>query len=152
MSLVAIIRLRGSAKKNADINYALRIMGLTRVNHCVVLENDVYLQGQLKKVKDYVTYGEIDRETLKALVTKRGRLKGNKRITDEFLKSKKITIDEIVDLYSKDGKKLAELGIKKVFRLTPPSKGLKSIKRAYSQKGDLGYRGKAINDLLNRMI
>jgi large subunit ribosomal protein L30 len=152
MGLIAIIRLRGSAKKDGEVNYALQIMGLTRVNHCVVLENDAYLKGQLYKVKDYVTYGEIDKETLKSLVTKRVRLEGDKKITDAFLKEKKINIDGIVDLYSKDKKKLSELGIKKVFRLSPASKGLKSIKLAFGHGGDLGNRGKEINTLLNKMI
>jgi large subunit ribosomal protein L30 len=46
----------------------------------------------------------------------------------------------------KDFKKL-----KPVFRLTPPSKGFKSVKEAYP-KGDLGYRGKEINELMGRMI
>jgi len=41
--------------------------------------------------------------------------------------------------------------IEPVFRLTPPSKGFKSIKEHYP-KGDLGYRGKEINELLKRMI
>lgn len=39
----------------------------------------------------------------------------------------------------------------KVYRLSPASKGLKSIKVHYP-KGDLGYRGDKINDLLKRMI
>ena len=38
-----------------------------------------------------------------------------------------------------------------VFRLRPPKKGLKSIKHPWP-KGDLGYRGEAINELLERMI
>ncbi|MBL7160505.1 MAG: uL30 family ribosomal protein [Candidatus Aenigmarchaeota archaeon] len=38
-----------------------------------------------------------------------------------------------------------------IFRLTPPSHGLKSTK-VHFPKGDLGYRGKAINDLLRRMV
>ncbi len=39
----------------------------------------------------------------------------------------------------------------KVHRLKPARKGLKSIKRHYP-KGDLGYRGAAINDLIKRMM
>lgn len=42
-------------------------------------------------------------------------------------------------------------GDKKVFRLSPPSKGYKSIKKPFP-KGDLGYRGDKINDLLERML
>ncbi len=42
-------------------------------------------------------------------------------------------------------------GGKKIQHLKPPKKGLKSLKHHYP-KGDLGYRGAAINDLIKRMI
>jgi hypothetical protein len=34
----------------------------------------------------------------------------------------------------------------------PPRGGFRSIKKAYTQKGDLGYRGDAIEALLERMF
>ncbi len=40
---------------------------------------------------------------------------------------------------------------KKVHHMKPPKKGYKSLKRHYP-KGDLGYRGAAINDLIKRMM
>ena len=40
---------------------------------------------------------------------------------------------------------------KNAARLKPPSKGLKSVKLSW-QKGDLGYRGDKINDLIKRMM
>jgi len=43
------------------------------------------------------------------------------------------------------------LELSKVFKLNPPSHGLKSTKIHYP-KGDLAYRGEKINDLLKRMI
>ncbi|PIU02768.1 MAG: 50S ribosomal protein L30 [Candidatus Diapherotrites archaeon CG09_land_8_20_14_0_10_32_12] len=151
MTLLAVIRLRSAAKKSTQVNYALKIMGLTRVNHCVIVKLDDVMKGQLDKVKDYVTYGEIDDATLKAMVKKRGRLEGHKRLTPEFFKEKKVTLEKVVEMY-KEPKKVYELGIKKVFRLSPASKGLKSIKATFRQKGDLGPRGKEINTLLNKMI
>lgn len=36
-------------------------------------------------------------------------------------------------------------------RLKPPPKGFKNIKKPYP-KGDLGYRGKEINELIKRMM
>ena|SRR3989338_1091263 len=51
-----------------------------------------------------------------------------------------------------DEKTIAELKIKDkesrtVIRFSPPSKGFRSLKLHYP-KGDLGYRGKAINEFL----
>ncbi len=42
----------------------------------------------------------------------------------------------------------------KTYPLNPPVKGFekKGIKKPYSKKGALGYRGKDINDLVKRMI
>lgn len=42
-------------------------------------------------------------------------------------------------------------GDKKTIALKPPRKGLKSIKKRWP-KGDTGYRGAAINDLIKRMM
>jgi len=39
-----------------------------------------------------------------------------------------------------------------VFRLNPPKKGYKSIKKSYKEGGALGYRGEKINNLIQRMI
>ena len=66
---------------------------------------------------DRTTYGEINEETHKELVAKRG--KG-----------------------------------KKYFALHPPRGGFerKGIKKSYTQKGALGYRGEKINDLIKRML
>ena len=49
---------------------------------------------------------------------------------------------------------LAKLGVKPVFRLTPPKKGheRKGIKKDYTVGGALGYRASDINKLLLKMI
>jgi large subunit ribosomal protein L30 len=110
----------------------------------------------LEKVKDFVTYGEIDRETLIYLLKKRLRMKGsgNRKVSEEDLK--KVagfnSFEELADALLAGKVKLKELGaFHPFFRLRPPSKGLKSIKEHWP-KGDLGYRGKEINELLKRMI
>ncbi|MBI5072715.1 uL30 family ribosomal protein [Candidatus Woesearchaeota archaeon] len=43
------------------------------------------------------------------------------------------------------------MGDKKILHLSPPKGGFKGIKLVYP-KGDLGYRGEKINDLIKRMI
>ncbi|HNR25150.1 MAG TPA: 50S ribosomal protein L30, partial [Methanobacteriaceae archaeon] len=43
-------------------------------------------------------------------------------------------------------------GLKPVFRLHPPRKGYKDIKKAFNEGGTLGYRGEDINHLLKRMV
>ena len=88
------------------------------------------------------------------MLRKRLRLLGDKRVDEKVLKET-TGFNSFEDFASaliegkvrlKDFKKL-----KPVFRLTPPSKGFKSIKQHWP-KGDLGYRGKEINELIKRMI
>ena len=87
------------------------------------------------------------------MIEKRGRLDGNKRIDDEFLKNNKIKNFKVLsENIIKDKTNLKSLGIKPYFRLSPPSKGFKySIKRHYP-RGALGDRKEKINELLKKMI
>jgi large subunit ribosomal protein L30 len=43
-------------------------------------------------------------------------------------------------------------GLKPVFRMNPPRKGYGSTRRPYKLKGALGYMGKDINGLIDRML
>lgn len=157
MVLYAIIRLRGTADVPYDVEYTLRLLRLVRAFHAAIYPKTPSLDGNLEVVKDWVTWGEISKETLRSLISKRGRLVGGKPITENDIK--RIfglgSLDELVDtLY--EGKILwhrySEY-VKPVFRLHPPKGGFKgSIKKPYRAGGELGYRGEAINELLARMI
>ncbi|MBC7218998.1 MAG: 50S ribosomal protein L30 [Hadesarchaea archaeon] len=150
----AVIKIRSDINARQEVKDTLRMLGLTRVNHCVLVDDDESVLGMLRKVKDYVTWGEIRSDILQRLLAKRGRLAGDKRLTDEVIQSR-LNFQSLADLAEKvvDGSvKLDEIGIKKVFRLHPPSGGYKSTKRPVKDLGDLGYRGDKINDLLIRMM
>ena len=141
--MYAVIRLKGLAKIREDFKDTLKMLRLNRKMHCVVLDENDVVKGMLQKVKDRVTWGEVNDDVLKLLVEKRGRKSGNVKLTKE-------EADNIFNKI-KESKKIPS-EIKPVFRLTPPSKGFKhSIKQHYP-KGELGYRGKEINELLKRMI
>ncbi len=106
----------------------------------------------------WTTYGEIDRDTLVELLRKRGRITGDKPLTDEWVKEN-LGLNGIEELADKliSGElhyhKLEEKGVKPFFRLHPPRKGFKkSIKRHYHDNGELGYRSKDINNLVKRMM
>ena len=156
MVKLAVVRVRGSVKARKEVLDTLRMLGLTRVNHCVVVEDNPSTKGMLQKAKDYITWGEIKAEVLSELLKKRGRLIGAKKLTEEYVKSntKFSSIQELARAAIEQNVKLSELvpGLKKVFRLHPPSGGYKSIKRPFKLGGALGYRGDKINDLLIRMM
>lgn len=141
--LIAAIRLRGAMKANSILTDALKVLNLRRANHCVVLHDSPAVRGSLEKVKDFVTYGELSDDSLERLVRKRGRKEGDKKLNDNEIKQ---VLDDI-----KKNIPLKKMSIKPYFRLSPPSKGMKSVKHHFP-KGDLGYRGDDINKFLERMI
>jgi large subunit ribosomal protein L30 len=130
-------------------------MHLTRKNHAVLIEDTSSNQGAIRKVKDYSTWGEITLDTLLQLLEKRGRLRGNKKLTELNVREKLeyASIREVAEaIYSSKIKFGALPKLKPVFRLHPPRKGFHgSIKKPYPE-GELGYRGAAINPLITRMV
>ncbi|HDH91457.1 MAG TPA: 50S ribosomal protein L30 [Candidatus Aenigmarchaeota archaeon] len=152
--MFAVVRVRGKVGVKREIEDTLKLLRLKAVNNCVIIPETPDFKGMLEKVKSYITWGEIDKETLVELLRRRLRLKGNKRVDEKILKE--VTNYESFEKFAEDllqeKIKLKEFEkLEPVFRLSPPSKGYKSIKLPYP-KGDLGYRGKAINELLKRMI
>jgi len=151
----AVIRVRGTIHVKPKIKKTLQLLRLNRVNHCVLLDENEVTKGMLQVAKDYITWGEINKDTLIKLVRYRGRLKGDEPLTDEYLKSSTSykDINSLADAILKGEIKYKELPeIKPLFRLHPPRKGYEGIKRSYRNKGALGYRGGDINNLLERMV
>lgn len=152
--LVAV-RVRGSVNVRKDIEDTLRMLNLTRNCHATIIDDRPSYIGMLQKVQNQVTWGEASKDTILMLLKERGRLVGNKKITDEYVK--KIGFESIDDLAEAIYNLRVEFnklpGIKPVFRLHPPSKGYKgSVKKSWKSGGVTGYRGEAINDLIKRMI
>ena len=110
----------------------------------------------LNLIKDYVTWGELDKETFKLLLEKRGRIYGNKTLTPSYLKEKiNLDLNGFVEDFINFKKELRDIpGLKQFFRLKPPLSGFErgGIKRPYSIGGALGYRRDAINGLIRRMV
>ena len=151
----AAIRIRGTVNINSDIKKTLNLLNLTRANHCVLLEEKPSIKGMLQVAKDYITWGEIETDLLIKLISARGKLEGGKLITNEYLKTstKYSSIDKFSEAIIENKIKYKEIpNIKPIFRLNPPKKGYEGIKRSYKNKGALGYRGKDINKLIERMI
>src|SRR3989344_5419118 len=140
MSKIAVVRIRGKAGVNKRIEETLCRLRLYNKYHCVIVNNNKEVIGMLKKIKDYVTWGEVDKDTLVKLFTERGRLPSNKKFSEMLYNGKK----QIRDVP----------GLKPYFRLKPPLRGFErgGIKMPFSMGGVLGYRREKINDLIQRMI
>tara|TARA_Y100000310_G_C20604190_1_gene774648 strand:+ start:843 stop:1346 length:504 start_codon:yes stop_codon:yes gene_type:complete len=139
---IAVILVRGLVNVKQTIRATLKMLRLTRKNHCVIIDNTPINMGMIKKAKDYITWGEVKPEMFTELVTKRGQqYDGPETCTKGKIKYNKFFVQ--------DGKKY-----KKYFRLNPPRKGFgrKGIKIPFKVGGGLGYRGEKINELIKNMI
>ena len=151
----AAVRVRGTVNINPDIKKTLQLLNLTRANHCVLLEEKPSIKGMLQVTKDYLTWGEIEKGILTNLITLRGKLEGDKGLTEDYLKSVTSynTIDKLSQAIIDNKFKYKEIpNVKPIFRLSPPKKGYEGIKKSFTNKGALGYRCKEINKLIEKMI
>jgi large subunit ribosomal protein L30 len=156
MTKIAIIRIAGQQGLNEKIKTTFKLLNLHKKNTCVLVPHTKQMQGMINVLKDNVTWGEIDKETLSGLLEKRGRIVGNKPLTKEYIKEKtKLEFDKFVDELLNDTKQIRDIeGLKPFFRLLPPKKGFerKGTKKHFSVGGALGYRREKINDLIQRML
>ena len=150
-----VVRIRGVIGASREVKDTLKMLNLKRNNHAVIVKKTPAYVGMLRKVQNYITWGEPSEETVISLIKKWGRLLGDKKITDKY--SKKVGFKSVEELAKAvfegkiDYNKLPD--IKPFFRLHPPTKGFKGkVKKSYGMGGETGYRGKAINELVQRMI
>lgn len=152
------IRIRGAPGMRNIINDTLKMLRMHKVNHGVLIWGEPSYMGMLNKCKDYIAYGEIDEKTLIRLLRARGKVEGNKPLTDIHIKNltqyqnikefAKALMNGKIQYRTKDIDK-----IKPVFRLHPPKTGYKgSIKKHYKEGGTLGYVENYINELIHKMI
>ena len=120
---IAVIRIRGSHDIRKEENDTLNMLNLRKKFTCVVVPKNNNCLGMIKKVKDFVTFGEISEEIHNKLIEKRGK----KNRGDKFKK--------IFHLHPPRG------GFER-----------KGIKTPYAMGGALGNRKEKINDLILRML
>ena len=152
--LVAV-RIRGLSDIPQETKDTLMMLRLTRNCHATLLDNRPAYNGMLRKSKNCITWGEISKETIALLLKKRGKIVGDKKLTDEYAKELGYkSLDDLAEAIFKVDVEFSSLPeVKPVFRLRPPTKGYKGkVKKSYAAGGEAGYRGDAINGLLKRMM
>lgn len=153
MKRIAVVRVRGSVGTNRKVEDTLRMLRLSRVNYCSIIDDRDTYNGALKKVKDYVTWGHVGEAEVALMLKKRGEITGGKRLTDDYVKEN-TKFDSIEDFSKSFMSFEVELDdipeLKQFFRLHPPRKGHGGIKRSFIEGGALGKRD-SLRDLLYRM-
>ena len=152
---ICVVRVRGTIRASRDVRETLQMLHLTRNNYAVLIDDRPPFLGMLKTAQNFTTWGEASKEIVHMLITKKGRLVGNKKLTDEYAQIagfKSLTeLAEAIFNCSVECRKLPN--VQPVFKLHPPTKGFKGkIKKSYGMGGELGYRGEKINELIKRMV
>jgi len=131
------------------------MLNLTRNNYAVLIDDRPPFLGMLKTAQNFVTWGEASKEIVSMLLKERGRLAGNRKLTDEYTqKTGYKSLDELAEAVFNCRIEYWKLpSVQPVFKLHPPIKGFKGkIKKSYGMGGELGYRGEKINELIKRMV
>jgi large subunit ribosomal protein L30 len=152
--LLAVIRLKGKINVNYKIQATLDMLNVRRTNYMTLIPNTPSYLGMLKKAQNFITWGEIDQDILKHILEKRGEIAGRQKLTNKHLKehTEYPTITVLSKALHKGDVTLDEIPeLKKFFRLHPARKGYRGIKKGFAEGGEVGYRGKAINELIVRM-
>ncbi|MFA5049702.1 MAG: uL30 family ribosomal protein [Candidatus Micrarchaeia archaeon] len=144
MNNIAIVRIRGIRNLKPKIKKTFELLMLAKPNQCVIMKNDPKVMGMINVIQSYVAYGEVSEDLIKKLILKRGE-KGGKRAKEIYSQTEAEKIAKAI--YSGEPVKKY---IDPVFRLHPPRKGYKNIKKAYPF-GDLGKRAD-IEMLVKRMM
>lgn len=139
--MILAIRISGQVGVPREKKEALYKLRLRRKYAAVLLQPTSVNLKLLKKIRDYISYGNVDNETLIELIKLRGKLLTNKK--------QKIEVEKIAQELEK--KSLQTLGLKPFFRLHPPRGGIEAKKHAGVGKGVLGHN-KKINELVRRML
>ena len=154
--LLVAIRIRGDAKKAHWMKTTCALLRLHRKYHAVLLRATSDINGMLFKIKDFIAYGTVTKETLTQLLKKKAKLTGRKPLDPKSMTSITgyATFEDLADAlmnFSITWKDIKH--VVPVFRLHPARGGFfKGIKVQWGQGGVLGFHADGIDKLLMRMI
>ncbi len=137
-----------------NVKKTLELLGLKRRYSATIVPKNEYYEGMLLLAKDHITWGEINFETAKLLLTKRGKTIEGKLVDESTAKKEGFeSLDEMVNSIVNGSFKMNQFRtIKPYFNLAPPKGGFKgSTKKPYRVGGILG-ENKGINQLASRMV
>ena len=70
--MIAAVKVRGNVDVPQPVKDTMTNLGLKKKNQVVLYEENDSILGMMNKAKDYITYGEVSDEVVKALEEKYG--------------------------------------------------------------------------------
>ena len=137
-----VVRISGQADVPYWADTTMTLLKLEKKYRATIVPEKENTIGMLRKIQHYVSWQEIDTETVKELLDKKARKSGYKKVTNEDITAIGFTsIDELATSLAEGKTSLSKLKpLKPWFALAPPRHGFKrSTKKLYGQKGVLGH-------------
>jgi len=106
--MYAVIRLCGNVGISDGMEDSLNMLNLENKFSCTLLPETENFEGMLKKVGDFVTWGEVE-EDLALKILERGNIENAEEVIRGL----------------QEEKSLSKIGIERSFPLSPPSGGFK---------------------------
>jgi large subunit ribosomal protein L30 len=140
--MILVIRISGQVNLPEKVKETLSRLRLRKKYTAILLKPSTENQKLLKRIRNYIAYGDINPATLKELIKSRAVPQN---------KETEISPSQLIEDLEK--KSLSQLKIKPFFRLHPPRGGIDAKKHfGVSPKAVLGDNKEKINDLVRRML
>lgn len=136
-----VVRMKGTINVPHWAKKTLDLLHLDKRFRATIIPERDNTKGMLNKVKHYVSWQEIDAQTAKDLLEKKGRKEGYRKIATEDIAKLGFKSSEELAVSLADGSAvLSKLKpLKPWFALSPPLHGFKrSTKKMYGEGGVLG--------------
>lgn len=160
--LIVAVRIRGVQDISDQQKSILNRLNLKNINSAVFLKGTAANLRQLKRVENYITYGEPSLKVVKELIFKKmfGKV-GNERVpiktnelVEQHIGGDVICLEDVVNEVAGLGphfKKITEFMYP--FKLTtPPNTLMSRMRKPVSEGGHWGYRGTDIDEYILNMI
>ena len=155
MGKLLVVNLHGLINVPRGTRETLIQLGIGKRFAAAVVGDDPVSKGSVHLCKDYVAWAPLDSELLTSLLQSRGRVSNSKTLDDEALKALGFkTHADLAQSILKDdaSSRLASVGLKPFFGLSPPRGGFRrSSRRQFREGGILGENPK-LADIVRRMI
>lgn len=147
-----VVRIKGTVNIPYWASSTLDYLNLGKKFNATIVPETKQTLGMLRKVKEIVAWCSADTETVLALLSKRGRGRGNKPISKEDLPENYTNLEALAKDLAEDKIGISKVNFRPWFALSPPRGGFKkSTKKQYTQDGILG-EDKDLISLVQRMI
>jgi large subunit ribosomal protein L30 len=147
-----VVRIKGTVNIPYWANSTLEYLNLGKKFNATIVPETKQTLGMLRKVKEIVAWCSADTQTVLDLLSKRGRVRGNKPISKEDLPENYTNLEALAKDLAEDKIGISKVNFRPWFALSPPRGGFKkSTKKQYTQDGILG-EDKDLISLVQRMI